>query len=324
MRFVRLVITLLLVHVSPAVAAQEVTASVLSHPSHIYSLPQYTDELDRLSSLANSARRNAAAEAMGDLRGGWKIEAEGRTFAIDTGWIFDQFRKLQENPNDAAARDQVLQRIMTLKADAEAFQHDAQDSGSYHAALDEILARKEFHLVHGPTWLDRLKYRIERWLIRILSHVFESSSVPAIGRAIVWTLVAIAVVVLAWVIYREIKKNARLETIMPEVLPVSAKQWSVWMAEARAAAAKGLWRDAVHLAYWAGISFLEESGMWRPDRARTPREYLRLISPNSEVRPALSTLTRQLEVTWYGNQPAGPETFADTVARLEELGCRQP
>jgi hypothetical protein len=140
---------------------------------------------------------------------------------------------------------------------------------------------------------------------------------------LVWSLVGVAVLALAWFVYREMKRNARLETIMPEVLPVSAKQWRVWLEEAQAAAAKGLWRDAVHLAYWGGISFLEESGMWRPDQARTPREYLRLLPADSHHREALSTLTRQLEVTWYGNQPAGSETFADTLTHLEEMGCRQ-
>ena len=80
---------------------------------------------------------------------------------------------------------------------------------------------------------------------------------------------------------------------------------------------------AVNLAYWGGISFLEESGMWRPDQARTPREYLRLLPADSQHRATLSTLTRQLEVTWYGNQQASPDTFSETLIHLEELGCRQ-
>ena len=95
------------------------------------------------------------------------------------------------------------------------------------------------------------------------------------------------------------------------------------MSEAQEAAASGLWREAVHLAYWAGISFLEEGSAWRPDKARTPREYLRLLPAASEHRSALSALTRQLEVTWYGNDPAGPDTFSETVTLLENLGCRQ-
>jgi hypothetical protein len=206
---------------------------------------------------------------------------------------------------------------------AEDFQHPPPDSSTSRSALNQILARNEFHQVHGPSWLDRLKYRIAEWLFNLLSRFFNSSSVPVIGRSIVWFLVGVAVLVLAWIIYREVRRNARLETIMPEVLPVSAKQWNVWMSEARGAAANGLWRDAVHLGYWAGISFLEERGMWRPDQARTPREYLRLIPTSSEHLPILFTLTHQFEVTWYGSQAAGPETFAETLTHLEKLGCHQ-
>jgi hypothetical protein len=114
-----------------------------------------------------------------------------------------------------------------------------------------------------------------------------------------------------------------METVVPAALPVSAKQWRVWLKEAHTAAAQGLWREAVHLAYWAGISFLEESGMWRPDKARTPREYLRLLPSGSEHSSTLNTLTRQLEVTWYGTQAAGPETFSETLTNLEKLGCQQ-
>jgi Domain of unknown function (DUF4129) len=309
--------------VSVAVADQAVqTVQVYARRSR--SLPEYTTALDRLSTLAAQVQDHpsAADAAIAELRGGWKVQAQGQTFNVSTGWMIDQFEKLQKAP-DKEALDRLLQRIGALKADAEAFQQAAPDVSSSRAALDQILARSEFHQVHGPTWLDRLKFKIAEWIFRLLTRFFGSSSAPVVGRIFVWTLVSIAVLVLAFFIFRTMEQNARMETIMPEVVPVSAKQWSVWMAEAQAAAAKGLWRDAIHLAYWAGISFLEERGSWRPDQARTPREYLRLISATSEYRPALSTLTHQLEVTWYGHQQAGPESFAETITHLENLGCRQ-
>lgn len=290
----------------------------------VYSISEYVTELDRLSKLADQARddRHAATLALADLRGGWKVEDQGQTFDINTGGIVGQFEKLEKSP-DTTVHKQLIEHLAALKADAQAFQRVPADAASSRAALNEILARREFHQVHGPTWLDRLKLRIQEWIFRLLSNVFGSSSAPVAGKILVWGLVSIAVLVLAFFVHRTMKQNARIETIMPEGLPVSAKKWRLWVAEAEAAAAKGLWRDAVHLAYWAAISFLEESGMWRPDQARTPREYLKLIPASSEHRPALSTLTRQFEVTWYGSQQAGPETFAETLTQLENLGCRQ-
>lgn len=290
----------------------------------VYSLSEYTAELDRLSALARRAHNdpNATAEVVADLRGGMEVHCERQTFTVNTSWIIDQFIRLQKGADDQT-RDGLLQRIEALKVDAQEFQQMPPDTASARATLHQILARGEFHQVQGPTWLDRLKFRVLAWIFRLISRFFSSWSAPVIGRIFVWSLVGIAVVVLAFLVYRTIRQNARMETIMPEVLPVSAKPWRVWMQEAQAAAAKGLWRDAVHLAYWAGISFLEENAMWRPDQARTPREYLRLLPASSQQRSTLSALTRQLEVTWYGKEPAGPEAFAEALRSLENLGCRQ-
>ncbi len=317
MRFSRFATALLLSCLCLSAAA---SAAAFGRP---FSVPEYTAELDRLSNLANQVRddSHAADAALEELRGDWKVESDGQVFDVNKAAVVDQFEKLKKNSDRDTGN--LLERLATMKADAQAFHQTPVDSSSARSTLTQILARSEFHQVHGPTWFDRLKTRIISWIVRMLTVAFGSSSAPVVGRVFVWLLVAIAVTTLAWFIYREMKRNARMETIMPEVLPVSAKQWRVWLAEAQAAAAKGLWRDAVHLAYWGGISFLEESGMWRPDQARTPREYLRLLPADSHHRTALSTLTRQFEVTWYGDQPAGADTFAETLNHLEELGCRK-
>jgi hypothetical protein len=289
-----------------------------------FSVPEYIAELDHLSALAGEVRQtpSAADTAIDELRGGWKVEAEGREFKIDTGWMVDQFEKLKKD-SGRDVRDELVQRLKGLKYDAENFQQSPSDSSVARGALTQILARSEFHQVHGPTWFDRLKYRILMWLVRLLSRLFGASSAPTVGRILVWTLVTVAVIVTAFFVYKTIRQSARIESIVPQVVPISAKSWRVWMEEAQDAATKGLWREAVHLAYWAGISFLEQGGMWKPDKARTPREYLRLLPEGSERRGPLSNLTRKLELTWYGNQPAGPETFSQIVTLLENLGCQQ-
>lgn len=287
------------------------------------SIAEYVAELGRLSDLANQSLqdRSVARQAIDELRGDWTVDADAHSFTINTGWLTNQFETLQKTPT-TAVRDDILDRLNAMKANAQAFEQPPLDTTAAHAALTRILARSEFHQVHGATWWDRLKYRIEMWIFRQLSRFFGSSSAPVVGHVFVWTLVVLAVLALVYFILRTMLQNARMESIMPDVLPVSAKQWRVWMKEAHTAAAQGLWREAVHLAYWAGISFLEESGMWRPDQARTPREYLRLLPADSEHRSTLKSLTRRLEVTWYGNEVAGPETFSETVANLKELGCR--
>ena len=303
----------------------EKTETVFAYQARQLSFSEYLIELDQISALAQQCYDNdrpACANGIAHLRGGWKIVATNQNLKVDTGSFIDEFEKLSKKPDDAT-RVQLLRSLDELKAEAAAFQQPTPDSATAHAKLNQILARSEFHQVHGPTWWDRLKYRIFEWIIRLLSRFFGASSAPTAGRVLVWTLVAVAVLTLAYFVYRTLRQSARQESAIPHIATVSAKGWRTWIAEAQAAAAKGLWRDAVHLAYWAGISFLEERSAWRPDKARTPREYLRLLPAESTHRPALSALTRKLEVTWYGNDPAGPETFSETITLLEDLGCHQ-
>ena len=299
-------------------------ASAYATPSaRTFSLPEYLAELDSLSRSATEAMgdKTAADTALKELHGDWTVTAEGQTFNLNTDWLTDQFEKLKNDPK-VTVRDEILGRLHVMRANASAFQNAPSDTAVARQKLIGILSRNEFHQVRGASWWDRLKYRIGTWIYRMLSKMFGASSAPTVGRMFVWMLVGIAVLALTYFIFRTIRQNARLETIMPWVIPVSAKQWRMWLNEAREAVAKGLWREAVHLGYWAGISFLEESGMWRPDQARTPREYLRILPQDSQHRSRLKALTRRLEVTWYGNEKAGPETFSETVADLEELGCR--
>jgi hypothetical protein len=164
---------------------------------------------------------------------------------------------------------------------------------------------------------------VELWIERLLMKIFGKIPSPAHGSDIVtWILICIATVLLAVWLMR-IGRNLEREQVTERVLfAPSEKHWSAWLADAKAAAAGGNWRDAIHLAYWAGISKLEDSGAWIPDRARTPREYLKIMTARDPNRPALSALTRKFEVVWYGNKPAAADDYHETLQQLEAIGCR--
>jgi len=166
-----------------------------------FSMAEYNTVLDRLTALTTQVRESpqAADTAIEELRGDWKLEADGQVFEVNTTWMVDQFEQLKKNP-ESDARDRLLERIKAMKADAQSFQQTPLDFSTFHNSLDKILARSEFHQVHGPTWLDRLKLRISMWIFRLLSRFFGSSAAPVVGRIFVWTLVAIAVFVLAFFI----------------------------------------------------------------------------------------------------------------------------
>ena len=106
-----------------------------------------------------------------------------------------------------------------------------------------------------------------------------------------------------------------------------SRGWRDWARDALAASARGNHRDAIRLAYWAGVYRLEELGVCKVDRTRTHREYLRLLgaAPGAENRRVpLENLTWRFERVWYGREPASAEDFQFVIKQLEMLGCVFP
>jgi hypothetical protein len=291
-----------------------------------FTIETYQAELDRLIAALDrlTAEPARVAELRTSLAPHWSIATASRTFETDTGWLLDELAGYEDKKPDerAAVLVELRQRLQAMRLEAQA---SAQPSdAAARARLDQVLARPEFRQVEGPSALDRWKARVARFILELLDKMFSKvHAPPQAGQTFVWALIGLAAAVLAVWLYRRLRR--REAHIAPrDVLPFapSARGWRRWLADARAAAERGDWRDAVHLAYWAAISRLEESGAWVPDRARTPREYLRLLSEKNADRTVLTELTRRFEMVWYGNRPAGRGEFEAAVAGVERLQCR--
>jgi hypothetical protein len=219
---------------------------------------------------------------------------------------------------------QLQNYVQALSAAAESYDQPGTDLSAAHGKLNTILARHEFSKVRGPNAKDALLARIYRWLSRILSKlVFRDGAHFDVMRLFIYLLVAAAaILILIWTVRR--LRRPQEELPQREIIPFSpsARSWRTWLAEARALAQQQDWRNAIHLAYWAGISYLEEHGAWKPNRARTPREYLRLIGTRGAQYPVLAALTRKLEHVWYGYGDAAESDFHEALGQLEKLGCR--
>jgi hypothetical protein len=223
----------------------------------------------------------------------------------------------------SATLAQIRNYLRELTAGAEAYEQGTSPAGA-RQKLTDILARREFRKAQGPSLGDLLLSKILSWLAGLLNKLSPS------GRSrfdpfqvLVYLFIGAALIVLVLWTVRHLRRP-REEQAMREIIPFapSARGWRVWLAEARTLAQQQDWRNAIHLAYWAGISFLEEQGAWRPDRARTPREYLHLVGLRSARYPPLATLTRKFEVVWYGQRDAAESDFQETLGQLEKLGCR--
>jgi len=291
-------------------------------PAGALTVSEYIAELDRLSSATKQlAQAEDVPKLVNQIPAVWHIRTEQQTFAVSSEWLLQDLNDWERKPSKEL-QDHMVAGLQTLRSEAAAFQDPAADVSRKRTLLNGILAGREFQDIHGPTWLDRLKQQLVELMIKLLGRVFRSSAIPTIGNAVVYGLMALGLLAVAYWMYRTIRNNAGIDTVVPHSLPVSSKGWKLWMQEARLAADRGNWRDAVHLGYWCGISFLEAQQLWRPDTARTPREYLRLLPAASEHRETLRTLTRTFELVWYGTQEADANAFSQTLAQLEKLGCQ--
>jgi len=218
---------------------------------------------------------------------------------------------------------EVREYARAMNSAAQDYEKPAADPGAAHRQLEEILSRREFK-TKGPSAKDALLARIYYWIARWLSKImFKGQASFDLMRLIIYLVVgAAATLLLLWTIRR--LRRPQEELPEREIIPFapSARSWRAWLADARAQAQKEDWRNAIHLAYWAGISYLEEHGAWKPNRARTPREYLRLIGKAAAQYPVLAALTRKLEVVWYGYGTAAEADFHEALGQLEKLGCR--
>jgi hypothetical protein len=284
-------------------------------------LAQYLSTLQQLRQSVLSARDSTAIASLAQqLPAQWQVVADGREFPVASYALRGALNDYR-NQYTPANRDAVIAQLDLLLRDAQAMLAPKANFSAERSRLADILARREFHNAIGESWWDRVKRSVQSWLLRLLQRLVESTAYPAIGQFLVWALLVAALAVAAfWIVRTYRTSNIYTQFSGPEA--VSNKPWRDWESEAQAAAREGRWRDAVHLLYWAGISFLESQGLWRPDRARTPREYLRLLPAGAAHRVPLQQLTRSFETVWYGRDEATAQTFASASALLEQMGCR--
>jgi hypothetical protein len=294
-----------------------------SGSSYPITAAEYRVELDRLFFAASQLESsgNPVPQALREVPQSWRVHTEQAEFEVSAERLHHDLRKYESDKSVANATA-IRIGIQSLRQDLDEYEQPAVDVSTERKDLGSILARPEFRDIHGPTWFDLLKQRLLSYIIHLLQRIFRSASVSTISRFLVYGVMGLAVLALGYFAYRSMVWGTDFDAVVPKDIHVSAKEWTVWLAEARSARAQSKWGDAVHLAYWAGISFLEGQGAWKPDRARTPREYLNLLDGSSEHHETLAVLTRTFELIWYAKRDANDETFLQVLAALERLGCR--
>jgi hypothetical protein len=180
-------------------------------------------------------------------------------------------------------------------------------------AMQQVLAGRDFRNLEETTPRDSILEGLNNWLNNLFDSAARFSTRAAwIGFLIKWGfIIAVCVALVLGLIRLERRWRIRLvpDTDRPAPGAASARDWQLWLEDARKAAAAGLWREAIHFVYWASISRLESRRLWPADRARTPREYLTLVAPEDPRKPGLATLTGSFERTWYGGRAAAESDY---------------
>jgi hypothetical protein len=199
------------------------------------------------------------------------------------------------------------------------------ESERVHArtTAQNILAQSEFRRLREPGLKEALSDKLVAALLRFFEKILgHAPDLSILSNVVVWGIVLIALVALSWWLWRA--SRFAFENPIPSMAAVGTRvsdiPWQEWLRMAKEAAQRGAFREAIHFGYWAGISAMEQRGAWKPDVARTPREYLSLVS--KEQYTTLESLTRELERTWYAQQSATAADFQNCLAQLERLGCQ--
>jgi len=190
------------------------------------------------------------------------------------------------------------------------------------ATLATILAAKEYQTaVAGRSLKQRILEKIGKWINKVIASLIQAGAKSKwIGITAEIVFVLLGCTALIWFLIR-LEKQGRFAsvTLGPGTGAASARDWQLWLQDAREAATRAAWRDAIHLLYWASISRLESSGLWPADRARTPREYLALLTRENPQHPGLEVLTRSFERTWYAARPASEADFQQAEQLASQL-----
>jgi hypothetical protein len=324
---------LLVIFARPARAGADDSSS-----KQTLTLNQYENELDRIANAFSGLP--AHPEGTNSLRqsvpNGWTVYVGQEKFDVSAAWIADALKAMEKKPSDRKQIcEEAVNLLKSLRAEAERAKDAAVEGNraDAKARLQQILRQREFNLVKGDSWWSQMWDQIWRWIDWLLDHTLGRLLGNGTAKTVaIYTMIGVVFLFAAVWLVQGMRTLVRNDALSVSAVFPPGKHWRDWTREATTAASRGDYRAALHAAYWAGVYRMAELGAWQLDRARTPREYLRMIGEQSQAELAaqnpvgsaiaLKALTFGMETSWYGFAPATAEDFEKAVSHLETLGCR--
>lgn len=287
-------------------------------------LADYASQVHQLQAVAAACAQRASDCVVSTAIPDQKVSlGAGGWFAARYEWFsaaLDSAKKLPDTPR-AAQMQAAEQHLAADLADAQGAAEPASDFAEARQQANAILSGREFATAEQQSLWERFLEWVFMWIDRALTSVaaFGSRS-PWLGTLIEWGLAVLAcALVLVWILRMVRRERLRLRVEAERQIEVSEERVLNWMREAEQYAAQGAFRDAVHCLYWASIATLEGRRFWHPDRARTPREYLRLLDAASAAAALLRRQTLAFETIWYGLRAAQQSDYDQALRLHHEL-----
>jgi hypothetical protein len=283
---------------------------------------EYRGHLASLKMLVEACKKNPTecdAKKVGDDE-----RVEGAGFQTRWSWLRDVLSSAHSATQ--TDREKRLQEVAARLDEDAALAVEAvpQTTDTFQRArrqADDVLSRPEFRTVTEASYWQREIAKFWQWVGEMFGGVsrFGKRS-PWLVPLMEWSSITLAAAgVLTWVFRTMQRQRLAVRIESSATSEIWQKESDDWAELARAEAARKDWRAAVHCIYWATIVMMEGKKLWRQNRARTPREYLMLLEPESGMQQALRRLTQIFERIWYGLRPAAESDYANALVLFEEL-----
>jgi hypothetical protein len=140
-------------------------------------------------------------------------------------------------------------------------------------------------------------------------------------------LVAVAALVLAWVVQAVFQRMARGRKSAESEAEVKGEeagpQRELDVEDATRLAAEGRYGEAIHALLLAAIQHFAVRAHMQVQPSRTSRELARLLPLRGESRAKFNELVQAVERTLFGGEAAGPEDYQRSLERFRSLVWRQ-
>lgn len=208
-----------------------------------------------------------------------------------------------------------------------AAQSGAADPEEVRAAIDEILASREF--APGSNVIERITTWIAEFLRSLLPDGFiDPDTLGNVALVVVWIVLAAVAGLVVWAVVRAFRSRNPDHAVGAGAAAVAvesrARRVARLRGEARAANARGEHVLALRLEFTALVCGLGERGDLEYRDAFTNRELLERGRPGREAEALLRPLVPELDRKSFGGEPATNDDFVRMSALCDRLVGASP